>query len=286
MEVKKLSAVLALLICALFFVFAACEEKEEETDIPEQPEQPSVSYEVTDEEWRAALDESVLDDISYTYTMTQGARSACARISVLRKDGSILRHEQQTMTEGSSSQTQEFYFEYTQNGNYQYTLQDDGLWLKTQTSVFPGEQTYFFVQLKDAFSDFAFNGENHTYHASDVTVTIADAYTYRCAAQVKFENKKLLSARLDMQTETEETLVHLYEFNGTADVRCRAKIRSFHLQICAHRRCMDKKRAHGQLCIRFLLFHVSEKYVRDLQRLLRRTVGNLHSKKHTGRYPR
>ena len=215
---KKLSAVLALLICALFFVFAACEEKEEETDIPEQPEQPSVSYEVTDGEWRAALDESVLDDISYTYTMTQGARSACARISVLRKDGSILRHEQQTMTEGSSSQTQEFYFEYTQNGNYQYTLQDDGLWLKTQTSVFPGEQTYFFVQLKDAFSDFAFNGENHTYHASDVTVTIADAYTYRCAAQVKFENKKLLSVRLDMQTETEETLVHLYEFNGTADV--------------------------------------------------------------------
>ena len=68
---KKLSAVLALLICALFFVFAACEEKEEETDIPEQPEQPSVSYEVTDGEWRAALDESVLDDISYTYTMTQ-----------------------------------------------------------------------------------------------------------------------------------------------------------------------------------------------------------------------
>lgn len=160
----------------------------------------------------------MIDDISYTYTMTQGARSACARISVLKKDGSILRHEQQTMTEGSSSQTQEFYFEYTQNGNYQYTLQDDGLWLKTQTSVFPGEQTYFFVQLKDAFSDFAFNGENHTYHASDVTVTIADAYTYRCAAQVKFENKKLLSVRLDMQTETEETLVHLYEFNGTADV--------------------------------------------------------------------
>lgn len=96
---KKLSAVLALLTCALFFVFAACEEKEEETDIPEQPEQPSVSYEVTDGEWRAALDESVLDDISYTYTMTQGARSACARISVLKKDGSILRHEQQTMTE-------------------------------------------------------------------------------------------------------------------------------------------------------------------------------------------
>lgn len=114
---KKLSAVLALLICALFFVFAACEEKEEEADIPEQPEQPSVSYEVTDEEWRAALDESVLDDISYTYTMTQGARSACARISVLKKDGSILRHEQQTMTEGSSSQNTSFRAPGYANGN-------------------------------------------------------------------------------------------------------------------------------------------------------------------------
>ena len=114
---KKLSAVLALLICALFFVFAACEEKEEETDIPEQPEQPSVSYEVTDGEWRAALDESVLDDISYTYTMTQGARSACARISVLKKNGSILRHEQQTMTEGSSSQNTSFRAPGYANGN-------------------------------------------------------------------------------------------------------------------------------------------------------------------------
>lgn len=184
---KKVLIFVVMLLSAALFVFAACEEKEEEkTEQPSQPD-PSPAHEVTSQEWDSAFDESIFENISYTQTITIGDPESADAVS-FSTDFQIVREEDRYLIAAGDLR-----YEVTPDAAYIYQ-NTDGTWTK---NIYDGGFNYdfcYFMCLKGMYESFAdcYDPQSQSYTAQNITATISSPTPCE-SVSVKFTDKKVTS---------------------------------------------------------------------------------------------
>lgn len=162
---------------------------------------------ITEEEWKAAFDEKIFENISYT--MENGNSENSYTIKVQRQtvnDVYLIRFE------NVDSQNSVDFYERHNNGatTYHYYASGDK-WIKEKTDHYQSDISPDFVpSFINDYNNFTYDAERDIFRAEDLPSTYYEGYTYN-SAEAKFSGTKLEYLKIEMMAD--ENTLYFVEFH-------------------------------------------------------------------------